>query len=166
MHSFGRRHSSLPGGSKKLPEFVARSMEGARRAKLRMKKAKKRREKVNRFQKGGAEEMTQESNRLQTSNRASPCSKQYLLDYAKVLEPSTSWLVAVKCDLDIVRAREAKRAGRFPGTADSHYDSIHEHGVTYDIEVNTSRTCASALAREIIEGMKSPPRAFTSLIDD
>ena len=77
--------------------------------------------------------------------------KKYLLDYANVLEPRTSWLVAVKCDLDIVRAREAKRAGRFPGTAESHYDSIHEHGVTYDIEVNTSRRCASTLATEIIE---------------
>jgi chloramphenicol 3-O phosphotransferase len=92
--------------------------------------------------------------------------KKYLIDYANVLEPNTSWFVAVKCDLDIVRAREAQRAGRFPGTADSHYDSIHEHGVPYDIEVNTSRTCASALATEIIEGMKSPPHAFSSLIDD
>ena len=92
--------------------------------------------------------------------------KKYLLDYADVLEPSASWLVAVKCDLDIVREREAKRAGRFPGTADSHYDSIHEHGVAYDIEVDTSRTSASALAMEIIEGMKSPPRAFSNLIGD
>ena len=92
--------------------------------------------------------------------------KKYLLDYADVLEPSASWLVAVKCDLDIVREREAKRAGRFPGTADSHYDSIHEHGVAYDIEVDTSSTSASALAMEIIEGMKSLPRAFSNLIGD
>ena len=92
--------------------------------------------------------------------------KKYLFDYAKVLEPNTSWLVAVKCDLDIVRAREAKRSGRFPGTADSHYDSIHEHGTAYDIEVNTSRTQASVLAKEIIEGMKIPPSAFSSLISD
>ena len=92
--------------------------------------------------------------------------KKYLLDYADVLEPSTSWLVAVKCDLDIVREREAKRAGRFPGTADSHYDSIHEHGVAYDIEVDTSRTRACILAKDIIERTRTPPRAFSNLIDD
>jgi chloramphenicol 3-O phosphotransferase len=90
--------------------------------------------------------------------------KKYLLDYASVLESSTSWLVAVKCDLDIVRSREAKRAGRFPGTAESHYDSIHDHGVPYDIEVNTSRKSARDLAMEIIEGMRAPPRAFSSLV--
>ena len=90
--------------------------------------------------------------------------KTYLLDYANVLEPSASWLVAVRCDLDIVREREAKRAGRFPGTADSHYDSIHRHGVAYDIEVDTSKTRAPILAKEIIEKMKIPPRAFSSLI--
>jgi len=90
--------------------------------------------------------------------------KKYLLDYANVLEPSTSWLVAVRCDLDIVRTREAKRAGRFPGTADSHYDSIHNHGVAHDIEVNTSRESAADLAKQIVEGMKTSPRAFSSLI--
>ena len=83
-----------------------------------------------------------------------------------MLEPSASWLVAVKCDLDIVREREAKRAGRFPGTADSHYDSIHKHGVAYDIEVDTSRTGASSLAKDIIDRMKIPPRAFSSLVGD
>jgi len=92
--------------------------------------------------------------------------RTYLIDYARVLEPSTSWLVGVKCDLNIVRAREARRAGRFPGTADSHYDSIHEYGVPYDIEVDTSRKDVSVLAEEIIEGMKTPPRAFSNLIGD
>ena len=90
--------------------------------------------------------------------------KKYLLHYAKVLEPNTSWLVAVKCDIDIVRARETKRAGRFPGTADSHFDSIHDHGVEYDIEVNTSKKSPADLAKQIITGMKATPRAFSSLI--
>lgn len=92
--------------------------------------------------------------------------KKYLLDYARVLDPNTSWLVGVKCDLDIVRAREKQRAGRFPGTADSHYFSIHNHEVTYDMEVNTSRRTATDLAKDIIEGMKAPPKAFSSLTQD
>lgn len=91
--------------------------------------------------------------------------RKYLLDYAKVLETSSSWLVAVKCDLDTVREREAKRAGRFPGTADSHFESIHDHGVVYDMEVDTSRQSASDLAKEIIDGMKESPRALFSLIE-
>jgi chloramphenicol 3-O phosphotransferase len=91
--------------------------------------------------------------------------RKYLLDYARVLEPSSSWLVAVKCNLDTVRERESKRAGRFPGTADSHFDSIHEHGVVYDMELDTSRKSARDLAEEIIHGTKVSPRAFFSLID-
>ncbi len=91
--------------------------------------------------------------------------KKYLLDYANVLEPNTSWLVAVKCDIDIVRARETRRSGRFPGTADSHFDSIHDHGVGYDIEVNTSKKSPADLAKEIINRMKTTPRAFSSLVD-
>ena len=63
-----------------------------------------------------------------------------------------------------MRARETKRSGRFPGTADSHFDSIHDHGVEYDIEVNTSRKSPADLAEEIITGMKATPRAFSSLI--
>ena len=85
--------------------------------------------------------------------------KKYLLDYANVLQPKSSWLVAVTCDIEIVRARETKRSGRFPGTADSHFDSIHDHGVEYDIEVNTSRKSPAVLAKEIITGMKATPRA-------
>ena len=90
--------------------------------------------------------------------------KKYLLDYANVLKPNSSWLVAVTCDINIVRARETKRSGRFPGTADSHFDSIHNHGVEYDIEVNTSRKSPAELAKEIISGMKATPRAFSSLV--
>ena len=90
--------------------------------------------------------------------------KKYLLDYANVLQPNSSWLVAVTCDINIVRARETKRSGRFPGTADSHFDSIHNHGVEYDIEVNTSRKSPAELAKEIISGMKATPRAFSSLV--
>lgn len=90
---------------------------------------------------------------------------RYLLDYADVLEARKSWLVAVKCDLPVIRAREARRAGRFPGTADSHFDSVHDHGVIYDIEVDTSKETASILADDIISAMKTPPRAFSSIIN-
>ena len=91
--------------------------------------------------------------------------KDYLLDYVSVLQPSKTWLVAVRCDLKIVRQREAARAGRFPGTADSHFDSIHDHGVPYDIEVDTSTRSATDLAHEIIDGIKVRPCAFHNLLN-
>ena len=89
--------------------------------------------------------------------------RDFLLDYADVLDPSNSWLVAVRCDLSVVRDREAARAGRFPGTADSHYKSIHSHGVRYDIEVDTTEKSANQVASEILKGLESEPMALRSL---
>ena len=41
---------------------------------------------------------------------------------------------------------------------------FNDHGVEYDIEVNTSRKSPADLAKEIINGMKATPRAFSSLV--
>ncbi|GIS52254.1 MAG: hypothetical protein Ct9H90mP27_7450 [Gammaproteobacteria bacterium] len=41
--------------------------------------------------------------------------RAYLDDYVAVLDPARTWFVGVKCSLEIVKAREAKRPGRFPG---------------------------------------------------
>ena len=92
--------------------------------------------------------------------------KDYLMDYAKVLNPDRSWLVAVRCELNVVRAREKKRPGRFPGTADSHYDSIHDHGAAYDIEVDTTSQPVSKVAEEIINQIQRHPSALSNLVTD
>jgi chloramphenicol 3-O-phosphotransferase len=67
----------------------------------------------------------------------------------------------VRCSLDVVEAREAQRPGRFPGTATSHFEQIHQHGSPYDLEVDTSVNSPRATAELIKERLASPPTAFT-----
>ena len=89
--------------------------------------------------------------------------RSYLDDYVSVLDPTRTWFVGVKCSLEIVKAREAKRPGRFPGTATSHYEQVHEHGERYDLEVDTSVTSERQVAKQIIERLSQPPEAFLKI---
>ena len=89
--------------------------------------------------------------------------RSYLDDYVSVLDPARTWFVGVKCSLEIVKAREAIRPGRFPGTATSHYEQVHEHGESYDLEVDTSVTSARHVAKQIIERLSQPPEAFLKI---
>lgn len=87
-----------------------------------------------------------------------------LTDY--VLKLAHHWVlfVAVRCTLEVVIEREIKRSGRFPGTAESHYDRVHAHNC-YDLEVDTSTTtpaaCAEVIARYIEQG--NEPLAWPKL---
>ena len=86
----------------------------------------------------------------------------YLADYREVLEGLDVWFVGVRCAKGVVEEREAKRPGRFPGTAISHFETVHAHGLDYDIEVDTSHCDPSSCARQIAEGLLNPPVAFPS----
>lgn len=57
-------------------------------------------------------------------------------DYLDALDGFDVLFVAVRASLDVVNERESQRPGRFPGTALSHFDSVHAHG-HYDLEVDT-----------------------------
>ena len=92
--------------------------------------------------------------------------KDFLLDYAKVLNPEKSWLVAVRCDLETVKSRESTRLGRFPGTAESHYELIHQHGNSYDINVDTSSKGPRHVAEEVLSGLENHPTALSNLLKD
>jgi len=87
----------------------------------------------------------------------------YLHDYAEALHDLDAWLIGVRCRLDVVNAREAKRTGRFPGTATSHFHEVHAHGASYDLEVDTSEATPKACAQLIIERIASPPEVFREL---
>ena len=86
--------------------------------------------------------------------------REYLYDYVRVLQPESTWFVGVHCNLDIVHAREAKRPGRFPGTATSHFEQVHQHGIAYDLEVDTSQNSPRAVAEQIVARLANPPEAF------
>lgn len=89
--------------------------------------------------------------------------RAYLDDYVSVLTPATTWFIGVRCSLEVVNAREATRAGRFPGTATSHYDQVHAHGEPYDLEIDTTNMNPRDAANEIITRLQSPPRAFAEM---
>ena len=89
--------------------------------------------------------------------------REYLEDYARVLDPRQTWFVGVKCSRDVVNQREALRPGRFPGTALSHFDQVHAHGADYDVEVDTSAAQPRDIAQQIIQRMQTPPLALEAL---
>jgi chloramphenicol 3-O phosphotransferase len=88
--------------------------------------------------------------------------REYLDDYPEALAQFEVWFVGVRCRLEVVNAREEKRIGRFPGTATSHFATVHAHGCPYDIEVETSQRTPRACAEDIVAAMRSgrPPCAF------
>jgi len=84
----------------------------------------------------------------------------YLDDYRSALADLEVWFVGVRCALGVVEEREAQRPGRFPGTANSHFNSVHAHGQAYDIEVDTGVSDPNTCARQIMQRLESPPAAF------
>ncbi len=86
--------------------------------------------------------------------------RSYLDDYIDVLDGTDTWFVGVRCNLEVVHAREAKRPGRFPGTATSHFEQVHQHGVPYDLEVDTSHQHPKDVAEQIVARLATPPEAF------
>ncbi|MDE0055477.1 MAG: AAA family ATPase [Gammaproteobacteria bacterium] len=88
--------------------------------------------------------------------------KSFLLDYLDALKGLHVTFAGVRCDLAVVNAREATRPGRFPGTATSHFDSVHAHCI-YDVEVDTTESTPRQCARQIMRAAESTPRAFDQL---
>jgi len=89
---------------------------------------------------------------------------EYLTDYRHALAGLDVWFIGVRCAQAVVEQREAKRPGRFPGTATSHFDTVHNHGLAYDVEVDTGEQDPSTCARRIMERLALPPRAFAEPI--
>jgi len=88
---------------------------------------------------------------------------EYLLDYAEALAGVPTWLIGVRCSLEVVNERERQRTGRFPGTATSHFHEVHAHNAGYDLEIDTSDLGPKACAVAIIERLRSPPEVLERL---
>ncbi len=87
----------------------------------------------------------------------------YLEDYVVALDGIDTWFIGVRCPLDIVNAREAERTGRFPGTATSHFETVHAHGADYDLEIDTAELSPKAGAQRIKGRLTEPPLVFKTL---
>jgi len=89
---------------------------------------------------------------------------EFLFDYLDALAGLEVLFVGVRCSIEVVNAREAKRPGRFPGTATSHFHRVHT-ACLYDIEVDTSfampRECAEQIAARLHTAQR--PKAFDEL---
>lgn len=66
--------------------------------------------------------------------------------------------VGVRCDAAVAAARESSRGDRVVGMAASQADVVHR-GVTYDIEVDTTRISAADCARLIVDHLDHAVRA-------
>lgn len=88
-------------------------------------------------------------------------------DYLEALVDLEVLFVGVRASIDVVNAREDERPGRFPGTATSHFDSVHAHGI-YDLEVDTGlespRTCAEHISQRL--DAQEPFSAFRHLREE
>lgn len=90
-------------------------------------------------------------------------SEDFLSDYLAVMQNYNCYFVGVRCPLAVIAEREAQRLGRFPGTAESHFELCHAHGV-YDVEVDTSRQTPLECAEEIQKRIRvGPATAFAEL---
>jgi len=82
-------------------------------------------------------------------------------DWVAALAGIDVFFVGVHCAPDELVLREWARRDRTPGTAMSGLKSVHIHA-TYDLEIDTTATPASALAAQIIAAMETRrgPSAF------
>ena len=87
---------------------------------------------------------------------------EYLDDYAQALADVPTWLIGVRCSLEVVNQREGRRSGRFPGTATSHFHEVHAHDAGYDLEIDTSHTTPKECALAIVARLESPPEVLAS----
>lgn len=88
----------------------------------------------------------------------------FLRDYLEVFEGFDVTFVGVRCDLDTLEARERERPGRFPGTAEAHFEQVHD-GCDYDIEVDTAHLSPRKCAERILTVSRDlhNPTAFERL---
>lgn len=88
---------------------------------------------------------------------------EYLHDYAVALAEVPTWLIGVRCSLEVVNDRESRRTGRFPGTATSHFHEVHSHDAGYDLEIDTSHATPKDCALAIIARLSTPPEVLRRL---
>lgn len=73
------------------------------------------------------------------------------------------WLVGVRCPLAVVEERERDRRDRTLGQAAAQFAVVHDHGVPYDVEVDTSELSPESAAVRIVAALGEPR---SSRLDD
>lgn len=82
-------------------------------------------------------------------------------DFAAVLDPAHSWLIGVRCDLEVLEAREKARGDRTLDLAREQAERVHAGRWRYDLELDSARAQPPALARTVLEFVAGrAPAAF------
>ncbi len=88
---------------------------------------------------------------------------EFLADYLAALRDINVYFVGVCCPIATINQREGRRPGRFPGTAQGHFEVCHRHNC-YDIEVDTASLTPGQCAAQVMARLDAgPPRAFLTL---
>jgi chloramphenicol 3-O phosphotransferase len=91
--------------------------------------------------------------------------KDWLIDCIGALRDHRVYCVGVRCDLDILKAREKSRPGQFPGMVEYQASRIHRY-CEYDLEIDTTEKTAQENA-EIIQAFLNTgaaPRALPQML--
>ena len=89
-----------------------------------------------------------------------------LTSWRDALRGTDVLFAAVNCPLPILEERERHR-GQPHGLARGHLRTVHAHGCSYDMQIDTSTAQANELAGEVLTRLEQgpPPTAFNSMTD-
>jgi chloramphenicol 3-O phosphotransferase len=72
-------------------------------------------------------------------------------DFAAALDPVRSWLIGVRCDLDVLELREKARGDRAPNLAREQAERVHAGGWRYDLTLDSTSEPPHVLARRVLD---------------
>jgi chloramphenicol 3-O phosphotransferase len=81
-----------------------------------------------------------------------------LVPYLRALQPFAVYFVAVRCDVEVLEARELARGDRLLNMARPQSSAVHDGPRHYDLDVDTTACCPDDVAANIIEFVRQHPR--------
>lgn len=72
-------------------------------------------------------------------------------DFGAVLDPARTWLIGVRCDLQVLEARERARGDRALNLAREQAERVHAGRWRYDLELDSGTAPPEALARQVLD---------------
>lgn len=92
-------------------------------------------------------------------------SPQDLDDFAAALDPSSSWLFGVRCDLAVLELRERAREDRALSLAREQARRVHPGAWSYDLTLDSTADPPHVLATQVLEAVAaSTPAALAAYL--
>ncbi|HEX2561238.1 phosphotransferase-like protein [Phenylobacterium sp.] len=85
-------------------------------------------------------------------------------DFAAALDPARTWLIGVRCDLEVLELREKARGDRAINLAREQAGRVHSGRWTYDLMLDSTEASPQVLAREVMDRTAAgAPQALAAL---